>query len=105
MHIGNVSLQDIIFIHGNAELAIILGEKSCWNKGIGREAVRLLMEHGFKALNLHRIWSGTFETNIGFKKLALSLGMIHEGTRRKAVFNNGVYLDVLEYGILRDEFN
>ena len=103
-HIGNVSLQDINFINRCAELAIIIGEKSFWGKGIGREAVQLLMEHGFNSLNLNRIWSGTLETNIGFQKLALSMGMKHEGTRRKAIFKNGAYLDVFEYGILRDEF-
>jgi RimJ/RimL family protein N-acetyltransferase len=103
-HVGNISLQDINFVHRSAEMAIILGEKACWGKGIGKEAARLLAEHGFRALNLHRIGSGTFETNIGFQKIAVSLGMQLEGTRRQAAFKDGRWLDVLEYGLLRDEF-
>ncbi|GHT87690.1 N-acetyltransferase [Spirochaetia bacterium] len=104
IHIGNISLQRINFIYRSAELAIIIGEKTDWGKGFGREASYLLISHGFETLNLHRIECGTFKNNIGMQKIALSLGMQLEGTRRQAVFKEGRYYDVLEYGILRDEF-
>jgi RimJ/RimL family protein N-acetyltransferase len=103
-HIGNISLQEINFIYRDAELAILLGEKSCWGQGFGKEAVFLLVAHGFKALNLHRISCGTFLNNIAMQKIALSIGMRLEGTRRQAVFKDGVYYDMLEYGILKNEF-
>ena len=103
-HVGNVSLQHINFIYRSAEFAIIIGEKSVWGKGIGKETIHLIMQHGFQSLNLNRIECGTFENNIGMQKIALSLGMKHEGTRRKAVYKNGIYLDIFEYGILKDEF-
>jgi RimJ/RimL family protein N-acetyltransferase len=104
VHIGNISLQEINYIYRSAELAIIIGEKMDWGKGFGKEAVRLMLSHGFNDLNLNRISCGTFENNIAMQKIALSFGMKHEGTRRMAVFKNGKYLDLLEYGILRNEF-
>lgn len=103
-YIGNVSLQSIDFINRSAEVAILLGEKGCWGKGCGREAVFLLLRHAFQDLNLHRIYFGTPESNVAMQKLGEALGMRLEGRKRQAFFKNGRYEDVLEYGILACEF-
>ena len=103
-HIGNISLQEINWINRTAEFAIIIGEKQFWGKGIAVEASKILLFHGFQKLDLHRIYCGTAENNEGMKKLALKIGMSEEGRRRKALFLNGQYQDLIEYGILREEF-
>ena len=103
-HVGNISLQNINRINRCAEFAIIIGEKSAWGKGVGKEAARLVISHGFLSLNLHRIECGTFENNFSMQKIALSIGMRLEGTRRKKAYKDGNYYDVLEYGMLREEF-
>lgn len=103
-HIGNVSLQGIDWVHRVAQFAILLGEKDCWGKGYSKQAGRLILDHGFRTLNLHRIECGTAETNVPMRRLAESLGMKPEGRRRQALFRENRYLDVLEYGILREEY-
>jgi [ribosomal protein S5]-alanine N-acetyltransferase len=103
-HIGNVSLQAISFINRTAEFAILLGNKLHWNKGVGLLAGTKLFGHGFHKLNLERIYCGTAATNDAMKKLAISLGMIHEGTRRQHLFLDDTRVDLLEYGILKAEF-
>lgn len=103
-HIGNIALARINRIYRSAQFAILLGDKDQWSKGYGLEAGRLIVHHGFFALNLRRIECATFETNQAMKKLALALGMREEGTRRQAAFKDGKYLDVVEYGVLRGEF-
>ena len=103
-HIGNVALQRIDGINRSAEFAVIIGEKKSWGKGVGKEAAYLIFKHGFNYLNLNRIYLGTFETNFGMIKIAEALNMKKEGCRRKAVYKNGTYLDVVEFGILKDEF-
>lgn len=103
-HIGNVSLQNISLINRTAEFAIILGDKRHWRKGVGVLVGIKLLEHGFKKLNLERICCGTTATNEGMKKLARAIGMVLEGTRRQHLFLEGLRVDVLEYGILRSEF-
>lgn len=103
-HIGNVSLQDISLINRTAEFAILLGDKRHWGKGVGALAGRALISHGFIKLNLERIHCGTAATNMGMQKLARGLGMTLEGTRRQHLFLEGVRVDMLEYGILRSEF-
>ncbi len=103
-HIGNLSLQDISLINRTAEFAILLGDKRHWGKDVGFLAGHALISHGFSKLNLERIYCGTAATNIGMQKLAKSLGMVLEGTRRQHLFLDGSRIDMLEFGILRAEF-
>jgi RimJ/RimL family protein N-acetyltransferase len=103
-HVGNISLQRIDWVSRSAELAIVIGEKGAWNQGYALESSALLCSHGFQAMNLHRISCGTFATNEPMKRLAISLGMTQEGVRREAAFKNGRYLDVVEYGVVRAEY-
>lgn len=104
VHIGNVSLSRIHAIYRRAEFSILIGERSHWGAGYGEEAGELLFRHGFTAMNLHRIECGTFGHNVAMQRLAASLGMKQEGVRRQAAFKDGTYVDVLEFGVLRDEF-
>ena len=99
-HIGNISLQSINWIDRQAEIAFLLGDRDYWNKGIMYEAGQLLIQHGFKTLNLHRIHCGTSSDNEGMQKLALKLGMTQEGVRKEAIYKNGSYKDIIEYGLI-----
>lgn len=103
-HIGNISLQSIDWINRNAELALLFGEPEYWGRGYAFQAAELLLSHGFETLNLHRIHCGTASTNLGMMRLAEKLGMEQEGIRRQALFLNGDYADIVEYGLLRSEF-
>jgi len=103
-HIGNIALQDIHPLHRTAELSLIIGERDQWGKGLAHEAAELIVAHGFAALNLQRIGCGTFASNQAMQKLAVRLGMKEEGRRRSAFFKCGVYEDVIEYGLLRREY-
>lgn len=103
-HVGNISLQNINWVDRNAEFAILLGDKSIWGKGYGYEAGILIMKHGFEKLNLHRIYCGTSSENIGMQKLAFKLNMKKEGERIDAIFKNGSYFNIIEYGVLKNQF-
>lgn len=103
-HFGNISLQQIDLCNRSAEIAILIGEKSAHGKGYGLEAARLLCAHGFNQLGLNRIYCGTHAENFGMQKLALKLGMREEGRSRKALFKNGEFADIINYGMLREDF-
>jgi ribosomal-protein-alanine N-acetyltransferase len=103
-HIGNLSLQNINWISRNAEFAILLGDKEFWGKGIGEEAAKLVVAYGFERLNLHRIYCGTLAGNKGMQKLAQKLKMEQEGVRREAIFKEGKYEDIVEFGVLKNDF-
>jgi RimJ/RimL family protein N-acetyltransferase len=103
-HIGNICLQDISFINRNAEIAFLLGDKRHWGKKVSFLAGKKLMEHGFLKLNLERIYCGTASTNASMIRLATSLGMKQEGSRRSHLYLEGAFADLIEFGILRHEF-
>ena len=104
-HVGNVALQSIDWVARTAELAIIVGEKDCRGKGIGREACRLIVRHGFGALGLNRIWLGTMAPNVGMQRVAEELGFKREGVLRQANFHGGAFVDGYLYGLLASEFH
>ncbi len=54
-HIGNCSLHAIQWEEKVAELGIVLGEKDCWGKGYGPEALRLLLHYAFRELGLKKV--------------------------------------------------
>ncbi|SKB33278.1 GNAT family N-acetyltransferase [Malaciobacter marinus] len=102
-HIGNVSIQNINFIDSNAEFAIIMGEKNYHGKGFAYEASKLIIEHAFNSLNLHRVYCGTSKENISMQKLAKKLHMKEEGILKQAIFKNGKYLDIILYAIIKNQ--
>jgi RimJ/RimL family protein N-acetyltransferase len=53
---------------------------------------------------LERVYCGTSDTNIGMQKLAVQMGMVEEGRRRKHLFLNGRWEDMVEFGVLREDF-
>ena len=105
LHVGNIALQNIDFINSNADISIILGEKSAWGKSYATECYRAIIPYAFDTLNLHRVYIGTHEKNIAMQKVAQKLGMSHEGTKKEAIFKDGQYHDIFLYGLLKDEYN
>ncbi len=103
-HIGNASLQGISFVNRNAEFSILIGERAHWRRSVGLAAGMKLLQHGFTKLNLEKVYCGTAATNLGMQKLAGRLGMVEEGRRRKHLFLEGEWVDTIEYGVLREEF-
>jgi len=104
LHIGNISLQGIDSLNQAAEFAIVIGDKTYWGKGVGEEATHIILDHGFAQLNLHRIYCGTAEDNVGMQNLARKIGFIKEGVSRQALFKNGTFKDLLHFGLLRNEY-
>jgi ribosomal-protein-alanine N-acetyltransferase len=101
IHIGNIALQDIDYLNQSADFAIMLGEKAFWGQGLALEASQSILRHGFEQLNLNRISCATSSENVAMQKLAIKLGMSQEGLRKKALFKQGSFHDLIEFGILR----
>ena len=104
VHIGNCGLHDIEPVNNAAEFGIVIGEKEYWNKGLGREAARLMLKHGFEDLNLNRIYLYVFATNPRGLKAYAAAGFVKEGTLREAVYKNGRYVDVHLMSVIHSEW-
>lgn len=103
-HIGNVSVQNINWINRSGEIAILIGNKKYWNKGVGSEAYKLIINYGFNTLNLNRMSSGQTISNDGMNKVCEKNGMVKEGLLREVLFKNGKYVDAAIYSILYKDY-
>lgn len=102
--IGNCSLFNLNQIHGTAELGIFLGAAESRGRGYGSEAIELLLNYGFKMLNLHNIKLGVFSFNERGIACYEKCGFKEYGRRREAFKINGRYFDEVHMDILEQDF-
>ena len=102
--IGGVDLHNIDLKNRSAEVGIMIGEKNARGRGFGTEAVRLVCDYGFHAMELNSIWLLTFGWNVAGQKAYLKAGFKEIGRRRQARFFDGKYWDDIYYDLLREEF-
>jgi len=102
--IGSISIHNIDHLNRNAFIGIFIGEDEHRNRGYGAEAIRLLLEYGFKTLNLHNIMltvRADIEAAIACYK---KVGFREVGRLPECVFIAGQYVDKLYMCILEREF-
>lgn len=102
--IGIMSLINMDQKNRNAECIIDIGEKDYWGKGIGKEALKLLLDYAFLEMNLHRVSLRVFSFNEGAIHLYNKMGFKQEGVSRQALFRNGKWHDIIHMGILEHEY-
>ena len=101
--VGYVSITGISAINRAGEYFILIGDKSAWGKGIGREVTRLIVDHDIAALNLHRIMLTFSDLNIGGVKVYQAAGF-REEVLRQACYRDGAYHDKIVMAVLRSEW-
>jgi RimJ/RimL family protein N-acetyltransferase len=74
-------------------------------KGFGTEALKLIVDYGFKVLNPNRIELTVFDFNERSFKCYKKIGFKEEGTLRQKRYKNGRYCDEIVMSILRDDGN
>ncbi len=97
--VGLVPQADVYRI--SAEIGYWLGEPF-WGKGIMTEAVKQMVDYGFKHLNLIRIFTGVFDFNKGSQRVLEKAGFKLECVFEKALIKNGVVYDEYRYAIIRE---
>ena len=101
--IGHVGLYEIDHRIRSAEFAVMVGDKSHWRCGVGRQVTAFAVRYGFEMLNLNRIHLSVLAKTVAERALYASLGFQEEGVQRQAQYKDGEFLDVVLMSILRDE--
>jgi [ribosomal protein S5]-alanine N-acetyltransferase len=102
--IGSAGLHGIDTQARSAEYGIHIGIPAMWGKGYGTETTRLLLEHAFRTMNLHRVWLRTHADNHAGLRAYEKAGFGVEGVQRDAVFRDGGYKDMVLMAILRPDW-
>lgn len=102
--IGWISLSDVQFKNRGADLSIAIIDKENRNKGFGKDAIQMICNFAFFELGLHKIRLSVHANNIPAIRSYEAIGFKKEGIDREALFQDGTWLDVINYGILAQEW-
>jgi RimJ/RimL family protein N-acetyltransferase len=95
MLVGVAEIHKINWIHRRCELGIQIWNPMNREKGIGRAAIKQLIEIAEKRLGLRRAAALVISNNIQSLKLFHSCGFLQEGILRDYIFINGEHRDAV----------
>lgn len=85
--------------HQRAELGYWVGVPY-WGKGYGSEAAQAIIRYGFEVLDLHKIMARHMAGNPASGRIMQKAGMQQEAVLREDILKDGVYHDVVVYGLI-----
>lgn len=83
-------------------IAIIIGEKDLWGKGVASEALRLAADYGFSALKLNKLTAGSYAVSERSRRLFEKNGFVLEARLERHYFCGGKFVDGYLFGRLAD---
>ncbi len=101
--VGWGALDGINWRNRVAWLALALGPDH-WRRGLGREALHLLLTYAFRELGLHRVQLTVFADNEPAIRLYERAGLSREGVYREYLLRDGQRVDMLLMGMLAREW-
>ncbi|TFK46067.1 acyl-CoA N-acyltransferase [Heliocybe sulcata] len=94
-----------ILVPKNREGYLEIGLLPEWqSKGYGTEAMRFMVDHGFREFQLHRATLEVLEGNVAARTVYSKIGFKEEGRRRRQNWVDGHWEDVFIMGMLDDEW-
>ena len=102
--IGSCAFSQLDGDNGAALFHITIGERDAWGHGYGTEATRLMVEHAFGTLGLHRVALSVFAFNERAIRAYRNVGFVLEGCSREAIWRDGRWWDELHMSLLDQEW-
>ena len=100
--VGGIGIHPQSDIHSqNAELGYWLGEPY-WGQGIVTNAIRIMVDYGFKNFNINRIFARPFGSNLPSQRVLEKNGFILEARFHQTILKNGQFEDELVYAIRKN---
>ena len=102
--LGVIGLVHIDRRQQTAEIVLTIGRKDYWGKGVMYDAEVLLLAWAFSRLGLEKVWAQARADNLASLITMKKIGFQLEGTLRQHVRIDGGRFDILQMGILKEEF-
>lgn len=102
--IGTCAFSQLDSENGSALYHITIGEHDAWGHGYGTEATRLMLDHAFGVLGLHRVALFVFEFNRRAVRAYRKCGFVIEGRARESIWRDGRWWDELAMSVLESDW-
>lgn len=100
-HIGNIR-ANIDTDNNTADVAILIGERSCWGSGIGSEAWAAVCDWLLSAGGIRKVYAGTTSINKGMLGIMRNSNMVEDGIRVRHYEIDGQEVDLVYATLFRD---
>lgn len=101
--VGLISLTGWSHVARHAELGLGILDPADRGKGFGADAMRLVLRHAFIDMRLQRVHLTVHEDNPA-QRLYERLGFRQEGRLHRHVYKRGAYRDLIQMGMLVEEW-
>jgi RimJ/RimL family protein N-acetyltransferase len=103
-HVGNTGFSFLDATHRRGEFWILIGRLDDRGRGLGAECLALMLEHGFRALGLHKVHLVVATDNERAIRLYERFGFHRDGLLREHYCIEGRWVDVWHMSLLRREY-
>ena len=102
--LGEVVINNIDLDNRSGNIRIVLLSEGSTGQGYGSEAMRLMVDYGFRILGLHRIELGVYAFNPRAIHVYEKIGFKREGVLRDSLFFDDEFHDQIIMSILEHEW-
>jgi RimJ/RimL family protein N-acetyltransferase len=102
--VGTSAIHLIDWANGFGTTGTVIGEKSVWGKGLGRELMQLRTHYAFTQLPLRKLKSAYFDGNEASARAQAAVGYREVGRHRADRFIDGKWVDQVITEVLRDDW-
>jgi hypothetical protein len=103
--VGLVNLFDIDRINSRCFWSFYIGNTGVRGKGVGKLVHYHILRYVFEDIGLHKLCSEVLATNQRIIHMQEMFGFYREGQLREHVVKDGSYIDVICWGMLRQEWS
>jgi RimJ/RimL family protein N-acetyltransferase len=102
--VGTTGIREIDWKNGFGTTGTLIGEKSQWKKGIGRETMQLRARYAFTQMPLRKLKSSYFDGNVASGRAQAAAGYREVGRHRADRFVDGRWVDEIITEVLREDW-
>ena len=102
--IGACGLTYIDWLNRHADVHVYIGKDNIWvDEEYCPDALKTVVDHGFKTLNLNKLWAEIYEIDIKKINLFKNHGFVVDACLRQHYFHAGKYHNSFILSLLRNE--
>ncbi|HLV92700.1 MAG TPA: GNAT family N-acetyltransferase [Aequorivita sp.] len=99
--VGLIDLYDFDQRNLKVGVGIVIFPDKEKQKGYAFEALNLVTKYAFERLNVHQVFAGITEDNVGSIRLFEKAGFVRNGIKKDWTFSRGVFKDEYFYQLIK----